>query len=314
MNKLAAFAFTGLVAASIPASAASRLPADPGDPTTPIGRPTDPLPPRFPRPPIIVVADPCPKTLDATKSFSYDKPLVSDAGFSWSGGVGGSFGAVADCQQLAAVASIDLHTQAFGLAVKPIEVSVTAATKKDTTNSIDLTVKSFGIELKKKNLANSASAIDESMQESYILPNGVADGNYSYMSSYGNASLSYDTVANVAAWAMYTVKSDLVNLQMISSAVMNSSLHGVVETKWGSLTTDAMLQVLRLTQGGHANLKPNTSGGWTADVSHTISLSDVMGVDLGFDVPVVGHKSIFQMTPGDWYDDYSYQHDFSKGF
>jgi hypothetical protein len=314
MNKLAAFAFTGLVASAIPASAASRLPVDPGDPTTPIVRPTDPLPPRFPKGPIVVIDDPCPKTLDATKSFKWDKTLYSGAGFDWTGGIGGSFGAVADCQQLAAVASVDLHTQAFGLAVKPLEISVTAATKKDTTNSIDLTVKSFGYELKKKNLANSASAIDESMQESYILPNGMFDGNYSYMSSYGNASLSYDTVANVAAWAMYTVKSDLVNLQMISSAVVNANLTGVVDTKWGSLTTNALLQVVRLTQGGHANLKPNTSGGWTADVSHTISVTDVLGVDLGFDVPVVGHKSIFQMTPGDWYDDYSYTHDFAKSF
>jgi hypothetical protein len=101
---------------------------------------------------------------------------------------------------------------------------------------------------------------------------------------------------------------------MISSAVVNSNLTGVVDTKWGSLTAQALLQVVRLTQGGHAKLKPNTTGGWTADVGHTISLTDVLGIDLGFDAPVVGHESIFQMTPGDWYDDYSYQHDFMKSF
>ena len=94
---------------------------------------------------------------------------------------------------------------------------------------------------------------------------------------------------------------------------MNANITAAATTDYGSLSTSAQLKMLRLTQGGRAVLKPGANGAWTADVANTISLANVMGINLTASIPGKTF-TLFNMTPGDWYDDYTYQHDFNKSF
>jgi hypothetical protein len=302
-KKLAAFtlALSGLCAAATHAHAA--VPID------------GPLPVW---PPIIKLPPPaCTATLNEKKTLSWQKGSQSAAGKSWNAGIGAGVGLYADCTRLSAEASVGLTAQAYDASLKPLEVTLSASTKSDQTNSIDIVVRAFGHDLKRTTLAQSSTPIDGAHDLGYVLPDGTLDGQWTYAPSWadgGFATVQYNTVANVAADIIYYVGPTEVTVRTIAAGQLNSALVGSVNYHDNSLSTHATLNIGRFVQGGHAQLKQDAGATWKAHAGNSVSFTNVLGISLGFDIPVVGRKDLINLTPGDWGDDYSYEHTFTKPF
>jgi hypothetical protein len=260
----------------------------------------------------------CPTTLNESKKYSWDKGPASVAGITWNGGLDGAIGVDADCDKLEAYASGGVHFGAFGITAKALDVKVSASTKIDHTNSIDLGVYAFGFELKKINLAQSSAPLSAGYDLGYILPSGAPyDGSWTYAPDWadgGMASFSYNTVADVAADLYYEISPTVVKVVTLSSANLNASVNASVGYHDVTLSQSANLSIGRLTQGGHATLKQDAGTAWKADVANSVSLNNVMGIDLSIDVPFVGKKSLFNMPPKEWWDDYTFTKNFMNAF
>lgn len=260
----------------------------------------------------------CPTTLNESKTFSWDKDPASVVGLTWTGGLDGAIGVDADCNKLEAYASGGVHFGAFGITAKALDVKLSASTQIDHTNSIDLGVYAFGFEVKKYNLAHSSTPLSAGYDLGYILPSGAPyDGSWTYAPDWadgGMASFSYNTVADVAADVYYEISPTIVKVVTLSAANLSASINASVGYHDVTLSQSATLNIGRLTQGGHATLKQDVGTAWKADVANSVSLNNVMGIDLSIDVPLLGKKSLFNMAPKQWWDDYTLTKNFTNAF
>jgi hypothetical protein len=297
-----------LLAVAATARAASPIMIDPLPISTGGGNP-----PPIQMPPIAT----CQKTLDEHKDLSWDTGIEHWAKLAWSAGLGAGVGVVADCNQLAVQGSLSINASIFGnlVQVKPLEVQLSAATKSDHSNTITLNVLAFDHTIKSYPIASSPTPLTGGFDVGYVLPDGTLDGSW----DAGDFDVSYNTSVSIAADIAYNVSPTEVKVTMLSgadaSAVVSASLSIYGYTK--RVTTG--LNILRLTQGGHLQLKQDVGNTWKADVGNFLEMDDVLGLRLALDwqgtpndpsddwVPI-------ENKPKQWSNTYTYTHSFTKSF
>ncbi len=260
----------------------------------------------------------CNPTLDEKKSITWQKGESTVAGIKWDAGVSAGIGVFADCTRLSAEGSVGVNAKLFGaLTVKALDVKLAASSKADHTNTIEYGVYAFGFKIKEKPLVSSTTPIHGAEDLGYILPSGDFDGSFSYAPSWAGgamAKVNYNSVAQVAADIIYDVSPTEVTVRSIAAGNMSAHVDGSITYKGFDLSDSANFDAFRLVQSGRAQLFQDVGSTWKAEAVNMVILTDVLGVDVGVDVPVLGHKSLFSMTPGGLNKDYSFTKNVTKPF
>lgn len=262
----------------------------------------------------------CLPTLDAKKTLSWSSGTRIAAGTKWSAGVSAGVGLFADCTRLSAEMSTAVNNttlDSIPVDKPPLELKISASTKRNQTSSIDVSVFALGYQIKKLTLADSTTPISGGFSGGYVLPDGDLDGQWTYAPSWAGgavATLRYNTVADIAASAYYRAGPTAVSILSLAAANMTASVNASLTYRHVSLSGHGLLNIARLTQGGHAALKQDVGSNWKADASNVVFFDDVLGVNVQVDVPFLGKRSLFSMRPKHYHADYTYQHDFVKPF
>jgi len=261
----------------------------------------------------------CAASLDEKKVIPWSTGNQNGAGLNFNAGVDASIGMFADCTRLSAEGSLALNTKLYGgsLTIKPLELTISANSNSDHTNTIAYKVQAFGFTIKDKPLLSSPTAISGAEDVGYTLPNGTLDGSFTYSPDWAGgatATFSYDSVAQVAAAVIYAVGPTEVTVRTIAAG--NASARVAMHFKYKGVTYDksATLDIFRLIQGGRAQLTQVSGSTWKADAANMLSLSDVLGISLTIDIPLAGKKNLFTMVPKEFSNDYAFTKTFTKTF
>lgn len=256
---------------------------------------------------------------DISKSQPYTFDGSEDIGpLHVKGGLGATFAFNAGCGQLQASATGDVHVGLGSISAKPLELALTA-TASASGNSLDAKLMAFGHTMWMDNLASTTGPISDAKSFGYVLPGGNLAGQFSWQAPVpwltAAASISYNTVANIAIAPIYTISAKEVTLREIASAAVSASVHGVASISAEGLsvsaTGDGVIEIARLTQGGHATVKDQRRFPgdprmypYSADAAETLALTDVaggyltLGADLGFKK---WSEDLFRISPKSYY-------------
>lgn len=268
---------------------------------------------------------------DLSKSQPYTADGSTDIGpLHVKGGVGLTLAFNAGCGQMQASATGDLHAGIGGFSTKPLEIVLSATTGTENgavKNSLDVKLVAFGYTMWMDNLASSG-AISDAKSYGYVLPGGNMAGHFSYQAPFdwlpAAASLDYNTAANVAVAPIYTINNKEVTLRLISSAVVSASVHAVADVKIKdvgtfSATGDGVIEIVRLTQGGHATVKDRRRfpgdpiiNPYSADAANSLALTHVAGGYLTLSVDYglgTWSKDLFNIPSSSYYmPDFTYSY------
>jgi hypothetical protein len=268
--------------------------------------------------------DACPanKKASASKTFSFF-PGQNEAGLTWNFGFSATPALTADCDKLSADLGFGAVAKWGPISVTPFSVVLSGSTDKNHKNSVAIKYLTFGFKVHETTIASGTAAIDFTKNMDLVLPGttGAKHWEWSWMHEFdipgpnltAQVKAKADVVALGGLFATAEISSTGIRSSLLSSATAYADASGSVSINGVAVTGGTRLDLFWYAVGAHANLLPK-NGGFNADIGYSISARDVLGAHLSFDIPLYGRYTVFELTPADYGDDFTYSKDFTKGF